>query len=69
MSGFYAYEAFLVIGTSDYSIVFWCLPVLFIGLGAFMLSGITWRMGKKESPIEAFDELCNLHCLSDRYTI
>jgi hypothetical protein len=56
LSGVYAYEAFEVLGTSDRSTIYWYLPVLFAGLGAFMLSGVVYRMAKK-SHIEMLDDV------------
>jgi len=56
LTGVYAYKAFEVIGTSDKSTIFWYLPVLFSGLGAFVFSGIVYRMAKK-SHIRSLDDI------------
>jgi len=56
MTAFYSLEAFEVLGTSDRSTIFKYLPVLVAGLGAFVLSGIVYRMAKK-SHITTLDDI------------
>ena len=56
MTAFYSLEAFEVLGTSDRSTIFKYLPVLVAGLGAFVLSGIVYRMAKK-SHITTLDDV------------
>jgi hypothetical protein len=56
LTGFYGYEAFKVLGTPDYAVIYRTLPVLLAGLGAFVLSGIVYRMAKK-SHIMILDDI------------
>ncbi len=39
----YVYEVWTVLGKDDQSVVFWYLPILFLGFGAFTIGGWLYK--------------------------